>query len=299
MKWNRWTLFGLGLLALSTLLLVLLLRPRFWDRPAHFDGHRAYRDVLAQVKIGPRVAGSAGAAATRAYIESQLAAAGWPAQEQHFRFRSVPLANIVTGSSAPGRILLGAHYDTRPWADHDPNPANRHRPILGANDGASGVAVLLELARLFPPTGKSRVPLQLAFFDAEDRGEIDGWPWSVGAAHFAQQMSSPPSAVVIVDMVGDADQQIYWDGNSDIRLCRCLWQLADQLGYRQWFVPQQKYTMLDDHIPFRQRGLAAVDLIDFDYPFWHTLADTADKVSPQSLQRVGDLLAHYLEKGCP
>jgi len=99
----------------------------------------------------------------------------------------------------------------------------------------------------------------------------------------------------VVDMIGDADQQIYIDHNSDAQLSARIWSLAAGLGYGEQFVPIPKYAMLDDHTPFAQRGIAAVDVIDFDYPYWHTVADTADKVSPESLERVGRTMERLLE----
>jgi Zn-dependent M28 family amino/carboxypeptidase len=140
----------------------------------------------------------------------------------------------------------------------------------------------------------------LAFFDAEDNGRLDGWDWIVGSQYMADHLTVDPAAMILVDMVGDADQQFYLEGNSDAILQAKLWTTAANLGYGQHFVPVIRYTMIDDHIPFRSRGIPAVDIIDFDYPYWHTTADTADKVSALSLERVGRTLETYLEaEGVP
>jgi Zn-dependent M28 family amino/carboxypeptidase len=191
--------------------------------------------------------------------------------------------------------LLGAHFDTRPAADRDPTPYHRAKWIAGANDGASGVAVLLELARVLNP---NYLPynVQLAFFDAEDRGQLAGWPFSVGARYAARRLTVPPAAVVIVDMVGDANQTLYLERTSTPALAAEIWAVANSLGYRAHFIPQPKYAIIDDHLPFAERGLPAANLIDFDYPAWHTTADTVDKVSAASLERVGRTLEAWLQQ---
>ena len=259
-----------------------------------FDGERAYQIVLAQEAIGPRPTGSPAGWATGDYIIKQLEALGWTVKTQEFVFRGVRGRNVIGVAGQGPVIILGAHYDTRPAADKDPDPAARQQPILGANDGGSGVAVLLELARVLDRDKLNR-QVWLAFFDAEDRGRLDGWPFSVGAREMAQNLKVKPQAVVVVDMVGDADQAIYYERNSDPELSAALWAIAAQLGYSDYIIPQFKHTIIDDHLPFKEQGIPAVDVIDFDYPYWHTLADTADKVSPASLERVGRTLQVWLE----
>lgn len=263
-----------------------------------FDGARAYEHVLAQVEFGPRPVGSEALERTVEYIESYLKAQGWKTWREVVYYRDTPILNVLaekdvaTENGLPA-IMLGAHHDTRPYADRDPDPANRLQPILGANDGASGVAVLLEIARVYDPA-RSRANVVLAFFDGEDKGSIDGWPFSVGAGAVANEWAAKVSAMILVDMIGDADQQLYYERTSDAALSREIWEAAAQLGYSQWFTPEERHTVLDDHSPFLRQGVPAVDIIDFDYPYWHTLADTADKVSPMSLERVGRVLLEYL-----
>jgi len=172
-------------------------------------------------------------------------------------------------------------------------------PVLGANDGASGVAVLLELARALDwDQVDNRV--YLAFFDAEDNGRLDGWEWIVGSTYMAEhwgEAGEPPlTAMVLVDMVGDADQQLYYEGNSDPALSQTLWNIAADLGYEERFIPQRKHTMIDDHVPFARMGVPAMDIIDFNYPYWHTTQDTPDKVSAKSLEAVGRTLEVWLEE---
>jgi glutaminyl-peptide cyclotransferase len=261
---------------------------------ADFDGKQAYRDVLAQMEFGPRITGTEGNRKCGDYISEQLRQAGWSVELQNFTYRGTQARNVI-GRANLGKgpiIILGAHYDTRRWADQD--PVHPHDPVPGANDGASGVAVLLELARVID-LDKVHHEIWLAFFDAEDDGDIDGWEWIVGSTYMASRLPVQPQAMILLDMIGDTDQKIYFDGNSDLALSQKVWEIAAQLGYGEHFIPQVKYTMIDDHIPFVQRGIPSVDIIDFDYPYWHTVADTADKVSSDSLERVGRTLQVFLE----
>lgn len=264
--------------------------------PVVFDGEEAYRLLSEQMEIGPRPVGSEGGWATGDYILEKLDGYGWETTEQEFVFKGVRGRNVIGHTGDGPLVILGAHYDTRPAADHDPDPENRDEHVPGANDGASGVAVLLELARSLDKTSLQN-EVWLAFFDAEDMGGLDGWPFCVGSAYMAQRVSITPKAVVVVDMVGDADQQLYYEHNSDPELQEELWDIADTLGYSAWFIPEYRHSMYDDHIPFRERGFPAIDIIDFDYPYWHTIQDTADKNSPESLERVGRVLETWLEGG--
>jgi hypothetical protein len=260
-----------------------------------FDGGLAYRHVLEQTAIGPRPTGTEAGWATGNYIIAGLEQQGWPSEAQEFLFKGVKGRNIVGRMGSGPIIILGAHYDTRPAADQDPDPARRGDWIEGANDGASGVAVLLELARVLE-ADKLKNEVWLAFFDAEDRGRLDDWPFSVGARQMAENLIVAPQAVVVVDMIGDADQNIYLEQNSTPDLRAEIWAVATELGYDTHIIPELKHTIIDDHIPFLERGLPAVDMIDFDYPYWHTTADTADKVAPDSLERVGRTLEVWLEE---
>lgn len=255
-----------------------------------FDGRRAVGHVTAQCDLGPRPAGSEAARANAEYISKQLMQSGWEASNQDFAYRGIALRNVVGRRGQAGPVvILGAHYDTRAKADRDPaNPAGM---VLGANDGASGVAVLLELARTLGATSR---PVMLAFFDGEDQGELGGWEWAVGASYMANSLTEPAAAMILVDMVGDADQQLFWEGNSDPALRQRLWDIAAELGYQSQFVGRVRHTLIDDHVPFLRRGIPAVDIIDFDYPYWHTTKDTPDKVSAASLERVGRVLEYYL-----
>jgi Zn-dependent M28 family amino/carboxypeptidase len=178
-------------------------------------------------------------------------------------------------------------------ADEDPDPAKQFDPVPGANDGASGVAVLLELARVLPDNS---VPVWLVFFDAEDNGRIEGWDWILGSQAFVEELDFHPEAVVIVDMIGDAVQDIYIERNSNPALVNEIWGIAAELGYQKSFIATAKHSMLDDHTPFIRAGIPAIDIIDFDYPYWHTTEDTVDKVSAESLEAVGKTLQEWISR---
>ena len=265
--------------------------------PVSFDSSRAYADVQTQVDFGPRIPGTDGHAKIRAWMQAELESAGWTVEIHETERMRHPVYNLIAkrGEADP-QIILGAHYDTRMIADHDPQPTNLNKPVPGANDGASGVAVLLELARTLP---EDSVPVWLVFFDTEDNGRIEGWDWILGSRAFAEEILVRPEAVVIVDMIGDADLNIYLEQNSDIAIRTEIWGIAAQLGYGDKFINEEKYSMLDDHTPFLEAGIPAVDIIDFDYPYWHTTQDTPDKVSAESLGAVGNTLLTWISGKTP
>ncbi len=267
-----------------------------------FDGNKAYQDVVSQVSLGPRIPESGAHKAFIQWITGELTRYHWQVELQQDTSMGHPLENVIArrGSGNPW-IILGAHYDSRLWANQDPDPSKRQLPVPGADDGASGVAVLVELARVLPQNLDKQV--WLTFFDAEDNGEIPGWDWLLGSKVFVSslsaQCSSPgarscPDAVVVVDMVGDSQLNVYEERNSNPALTGQIWTKAAGLGYSSKIIPQPKYAMLDDHTPFLDAGIPAVDLIDFDYPYWHTTQDTPDKVSADSLKVVGQTLLAWL-----
>jgi len=260
--------------------------------PATFDGSRAYEDVKTQVSFGPRIPETAGHDQVRAWIQAELESAGWQVEVQESEAMGHPVKNIVAkrGDESP-QVVIGAHYDSRMYSDNDPDPANHTTPVPAANDGGSGVAVLLGLARALP---KDTVPVWLVFFDAEDNGRIEGWDWILGSREFVKNNPIQPRAAVVVDMIGDADLNIYKEKNSDTAITDEIWKTAEDLGYGDKFINSSKYSMEDDHTPFLEAGIPAVDLIDFDYPYWHTTQDTPDKVSAESLKAVGDTLLSWV-----
>jgi hypothetical protein len=272
--------------------------------PPAFDGASAFVFLREQCDMGPRYPGSPGHAAIRRYLVEKLAAFGASVAQQPFEAvlstgDTLRLVNIV-GSYRPDarkRILLGAHYDTRPRADRDPDPANRERPIVGANDGGSGVAVLLELARLLA-AAKPAVGVDLVFFDGEDWGEEGNTgDYLLGSRRYAKSLGDRrPIAMILVDMVGERDSRMSVEGFSAAAspaLCARIFGIARALRLPN-FVQAQGASIIDDHLPFIQAGIPAIDLIDFEYPYWHTLADTPDKCSSESLAAVGSVLVRYI-----
>jgi glutaminyl-peptide cyclotransferase len=229
------------------------------------------------------------------WMAAELKAAGWTVDIQETPYRTYKIRNVA-GKRGQGKpwIILGAHFDCRLWADQDPDRSKHKDPVAGANDAASGVAVLLELARVLPKDLDKRI--ELVMLDAEDNGDIPGWNWCLGSEIYAARLEGKPDAVVIIDMIGDADLNIYREQYSDRGLTSELFDTAARLKARG-FINREKYAMDDDHIPFLRRGIRAADLIDFDYPYWHTTADTVDKVSAASLQAVGDVLLAWLTDG--
>jgi len=259
--------------------------------PVLFNGQRAYHDVVEQVAFGPRVPGSNAHAETISYIRNELEKSGWQTETQAATWDGFPIQNVIASrSNQPPQIILGAHYDSRMLADQDPGPG-RNSPVPGANDGASGVAILLELARNLPKNG---LPVWLVFFDAEDDGGIGSREWIMGSQAFVAGLTFRPKAAVILDMVGDSDLNIYEEQNSNSELVTEIWGQAAKLGFEQQFIPAIKYNMEDDHTPFLKAGIPAVDIIDFDYPYWHTASDTPDKVSPKSLEIVGKTIMTWI-----
>lgn len=262
--------------------------------PASFDKGRAYESVLFQTDLGPRTIGSDAHAATVQWLEKELNSNGWDVTIQDTNRLGVRIQNIIAkrGEARPW-IILGAHYDSRSLADRDPDPIRALEPVPGANDGASGVAVLLELSRVL--SDELEMTIWLVFFDAEDNGNIQGQDWILGSREFVDTLTDKPDAAVIIDMIGDADLSIYWERNSNVTLTKEIWDIAMEAGYSDIFIPKYKYEIIDDHIPFLRAGIPAVDIIDFDYPYYHTTADTADKVTPESLAVIGNTLIRWLE----
>jgi hypothetical protein len=264
---------------------------------AKFNGDRAYADMQTQVAFGARTPGSDAHAKTLDWMRTELESAGWQVEIQQAQAMGHPIQNLVARrTDRPPQIILGAHYDSRIYANRDPDPNKWTQAVPGANDGASGVAVLLELARTLP---KDTDPVALVFFDAEDNGDIPGWDWLLGSKAYVAGMTAKPQAVIVLDMVGDADLNLPMEGNSDPTLRKSIWDTAAKLGYGNIFIPEPKYFIEDDHLPFLQAGIPAVDIIDIQYRYWHTTDDTPQHVSVQSLQIVGNVLWAWITQQNP
>ncbi|MHB1000900.1 MAG: M28 family peptidase [Armatimonadota bacterium] len=265
-----------------------------------FDAKNAFTILVKQCEFGPRPVGTPAHDQTRLYLIEELKKYARSVEMQDFNYtlagKSQPLSNIIArfGSTSANSILLSAHWDTRPTADRETDLSKRQTPIIGANDGASGVAVLLELARMFhdnPPV----VPVTIVLFDGEDYGPT-GDDMFIGSRYFASKLPKPTGYRygILLDMIGDKDLGIYREGNSQISakpVVDKIWNTARGLGYSRYFINSVKFTIIDDHIPLIEAGLPCADVIDFDYRPWHTTADTIDKCSPESLKVVGDTIS--------
>jgi glutaminyl-peptide cyclotransferase len=265
------------------------------------NGERAQARVVHQVEAGPRVPGTAAHARILGWMEAELVRLGGRVVRQGFTDstlgRPLALTNLIARfgpRSAPESVaadlVLCAHWDSRAWADQDPDPVRARQPVPGANDGASGVAVLLELAEVMhrhaPP-----VTVDLVFLDGEDQGSAgspDGF--CLGAKHYAAGLatSGRPRAAILFDMVGDRDLQVYPEAQSAERaanLVALVLEGARATGATA-FHDEPRYAITDDHVPLLEIGVPAVDIIDFDYPAWHTHRDLPDQTSAASLAQV-------------
>lgn len=265
------------------------------------SGARAFDYLLGQVRFGPRNPGSEGHASCREYLTGELAALVDSVELMHFQpvgsnGQRLPAMTNIIGRIAPTqqrRYLLCAHWDTRPRADRDPDTGLRAEPIVGANDGASGVATLLEVAtvlRRFPPP----VGVDIVLFDGEDYGEEGNLEeYFLGSRELARQwLHYRPELGILVDMVGDRELHLPKEGISFAEvpwLVDKVWGVAERVGERA-FEDRVGPRVLDDHVPLLEVGWPVIDIIDFDYQYWHTLGDTSDKCSPGSLRAVSRVI---------
>ncbi len=269
-----------------------------------FSGKNAYDYLLKQTNFGPRNPNSAGHQQCLRFLESELKKYADKVTLQHFTHQgyneTLRLTNVFAQfkPELQQRILLLAHWDTRPRAELDADPKKQNLPIVGANDGASGVAVLLEMARIFknnpPPIG-----VDILFTDGEDYGDShkDGNTdlYFLGAKHFAKTKSAmyTPEYGILLDMIGDSDLQLPLEQNSMYfapRLMDIVWTTAEEVGVTS-FIKEPGESIADDHIPLNEVGIPTINIIDFQYPHWHTQQDTPDKCSPESLEAVGKVLS--------
>lgn len=278
------------------------------DSGAAFDGSEALRWIERQCALGPRVPGTAPHRQCQEMILAYLDSLGLAPETlsfsaQHPRGRGTVEGANLFARVRPGatpRLLLGAHYDTRPWADAELDSSLHERPVLGANDGASGVAVLLVLARIFaetpPPIG-----IDLAFFDLEDLGS-HGAPesFALGSQWLALNYPGPlPAAVLVLDMVGSPTAQFgreLYSWQFSPEWVDLVPQVARRLGHIEW-EEAREHAVFDDHLPFLQQGIPSNVIIGFDDPNWHTLRDTPDRVSARTLAHVGEVVLEIVRGG--
>ena len=261
-----------------------------------FDGQRALEHTRSVVAFGPRPAGSPALAKTRDYIRKELAALGLTVKEQAFeattpagKVRMVNVRTVIGGADADRRLIIAGHYDTKLFKD---------LKFVGANDGGSSTGFLIELARVLTQSPPS-MPVELLFLDGEEAVRLEwvdpdnryGSRYYVESAKKAGSLSSI-AALILVDMIGDADLAIKLETQSTPRLAGIIWGTAAALGRKEFL--EDGTPIEDDHIPFLEAGVPAVDLIDLDYPAWHTPQDTMDKLSAKSFQAVGDVVVAAL-----
>jgi Zn-dependent M28 family amino/carboxypeptidase len=272
-------------------------------RPADipYDGDQALRWVQHQVAAGARVPNTPAHRSIGDWLERELRQRADSVEVQSFTHvaangDTLRLRNFIARfrPAEASRVLYVSHWDSRPFADRDPLPANRTRPVPGADDGASSTAMLLgvadQLKRAPPALG-----VDLLFVDGEDYGDFDtDTDVLLGAKHFAANLPSGyrPLFAVLWDMVGDSDQVFLREQHSREaapEVVDRVWRAARRMGLRRQFPERDTGYITDDHLPLIRAGIRAINVIDIDYPYWHTTADTPDKISAQSLANVGRL----------
>jgi len=283
--------------------------------PSKHNGHTEYSQIVwdfleTLCDFGPRYPGSPGYKKTQRLIrETGLKFAGSVDLKPFYPLLSdsgkgMEFLNIVLkfkGEEVGKPLLIGAHYDTRPFADEEEGPDKKKQPILGANDGGSGVALLLGLASWLADHPPKR-PVHLVFFDGEDYGAKGSGKILMGSIHMASEFlmaeeEEKPRSVLILDMLGDEELEIYKENfslKSAPDLVNDLFSIALQNNFSQ-FKDKSKYTIFDDHYPFAKIGVPSAVLIDFDYPHWHKLSDTLDKCSIESLNAVFSVVTEWLK----
>ena len=264
--------------------------------PTAFDSSKAWEHLRQQVAIGPRPSGSAGNLKNREYITKTLAAIGLKTVEQAWEamtplgpIKMVNLLATIPGRR-PERIILASHFDTKLF---------REFRFVGASDGASSTATLLELARVLKARPQLPFTIELLFLDGEEAtGEWRDPDHTYGSRHYvevARQTGTLKSlkAMILLDMVGDRQLNIRRESTSTPWLTDIIWNTARRLGHQASFI-SESMAVEDDHMHFLKAGIPSVDIIDLDYPAWHTAQDTLDAVSARSLQVVGDVVVAAL-----
>ena len=276
-----------------------------------FNGNAAFTHLVAQCDFGPRNPGSVGHQKALDYFLNVLTTLADTVSTQSFTEimprskQKVEMHNIIAqfNPKAKKQIMISAHWDTRPWGDRSLSIMRKDQPILGANDGASGVAILLELAKVLHDNPQ-KIGVNLVLFDAEDFGSSgDSWSYCKGSQYFAKNLPiTLPEYAINLDMVGDANLEIYIERISykqNPSLVLDLWGLAEELKL-SGFKKMANHSIFDDHVPlYELAGIPAVDIIDFDYPdektnYHHTYNDIVENCSPESLRQVGTLMVHHI-----
>ena len=296
------------------MLFLLFFNILFAKETMYFDGHKAMDYLEYQCSFGPRYPGSAGHTEFGLSLESFLKERAdfvhvfKDSALSQIDGEKVELKSIIArfNPTSDYRIMIMAHWDTRKYADMEDDEKKVLDPVLGANDGASGIAVLMSLSDILKDNKLYNIGVDLLFIDGEDMG-ISGNPdsWAVGTQLIAKNMLKPyPEYAICLDMIGDKEQKFYIEGFSYMyapEIVEKVWTLANDLGYTQ-FVNQVGKPIIDDHYALmKYTGIPAIDIIDFEYPntvenYWHTTEDTPDKCSAASLESVGTVIATLIYK---
>lgn len=288
-----------------------------------FDAASAYAFVKKQVEFGPRVPNTPAHAACAEWFVKTLKQWTPDVVVQSFQAKAfdgtvLDGKNIIASfnAGAADRILLCAHWDSRPFADHDPDPANRYKPVMGANDGASGAGVLLEVARQLSRS-KPAAGVDIVLFDLEDYGEHRDWrdaaspdSWCLGSQHWARNPHRPGYTArfgILLDMVGASDAVFPMDGTSMYfapAVVKKVWEIAGRIGHSRYFVAREADPLIDDHLYINQIArIPTVDIIHYDtgrggFPAsWHTVGDTLDKIALDTLKAVGETVLAVVFQG--
>ena len=276
-----------------------------------FNGENAFKHLIKQCEFGPRNPGSIGHKTTLAYYLEFLNPLADTVFTQTFvetmprTGKKVNMNNVIArfNTKATKQIMISAHWDTRPWGDRGSNIIEKNQPIMGANDGASGIAVLLELAKILKETPPN-IGVSLVFFDAEDYGSSgNSWTYCKGSQYFAKNLPIPyPAYAINLDMIADKSPEFYVERYSyqqNPSLVLELWDKAESLGLSA-FKKQAYHMIFDDHVPLYEiAGIPAIDIIDFDFPnekinYHHTKNDIVANCSPEGLSQVGTLMVHHI-----
>lgn len=280
----------------------------------NFDADSAYSYVERQVAFGPRVPNTEAHRRCGEWLASELRRRGADVTEQRadltaFDGTVLKAVNILGrfNTESPDRLLLLAHWDCRPWADQDPNPDNRKKPVDGANDGASGVGVLLEIARQLSEKAPGK-GVDILFVDAEDWGtEGSEDSWALGARYFMEHPPVEgylPDEAILLDMVGGKGAVFcreYFSEQAAPRLAQSLWGIAASRGYGDLFLNKLGGAVTDDHVQLIEKGVPAVDIIEYHpeqesgfNPHWHTVSDNMENIDRATLKAVGETVMQYL-----
>lgn len=329
------TIYTLSTLALSALITISCASCRNASKSAStldadtvalvgptFSADSAYAYTAAQCAFGPRTMNSEAHDRCAQWIAQKFRSFGYEVEEQHANLKGydgtmLRSTNIMArhNPQATTRILLCAHWDSRPWADNDPDSTNWRKPVMAANDGASGVAVMLELARIIKQDSSLAVGIDFVCFDAEDWGTpewatepAEGDTWALGAQHWATHLPQGYEARygILLDMVGGQGARFHQEGMSRHyagAIVDKVWRTAHQIGYSSYFPMTEGATVTDDHVPLNEKaGIATIDIIPFYAdcpqssfgPTWHTVSDDMAHIDPATLKAVGQVVVQVL-----